>query len=278
MTGGSEEPAGLDGVPPEVVFQALNPATAGPEPPAESGAKRVITPQYCLLMSPMPTVNLVEVLELPPTEVPRAVDEVRDLLRERGRTQAAWSIISTATGLYGQLTSMGMTPYTDPPLEPRCACMVLVQAPNSAPTPGVVVREAIELTDFLAVGELAAAVFGVGREDRDGFINGMRVRYELHRKGQTPMSTYVAVIDGQVVGEAQAVATATGTNLSGSSVLPSARGRGVYRALVSARWNEAVERGRPALTVQAGDMSRPILERLGFRTVATMLNLRDRFA
>jgi hypothetical protein len=30
--------------------------------------------------------------------------------------------------------------------------------------------------------------------------------------------------------------------------------------------------GRPALTVQAGSMSRPILERLGFRTVGTIDN------
>ena len=38
-------------------------------------------------------------------------------------------------------------------------------------------------------------------------------------------------------------------------------------ALVRARWDTAVERGTPALTVGAGSMSRPILERLGFSTV-----------
>jgi GNAT superfamily N-acetyltransferase len=50
-------------------------------------------------------------------------------------------------------------------------------------------------------------------------------------------------------------------------VLESARGRGVYRSLVRARWDHAVERGTPALTVQAGRMSRPILERLGFQFI-----------
>ncbi len=275
MTGG---PVGLDGLPSEVLFQALHPEAAGPEPPAESGAERVITPRYCLLMTAMPTVSLVELLDMSPTEVPDAVGEVRDLLRARGRSQAAWWVRSSETTMHERLTGLGMTPYTDPPLEPRCSCMVLVQAPAGAPSPGVVVREATELADFLAAGELAAAVFGVSGEDRDGFVKAMRVRYELNRKGPTPVSTYVALVDGQVVGEAQAEATACGANLSGSSVLPSARGRGVYRALVAARWADAVERGRPALTVQAGDLSRPILERLGFRTVATMLILRDRFA
>jgi GNAT superfamily N-acetyltransferase len=50
-------------------------------------------------------------------------------------------------------------------------------------------------------------------------------------------------------------------------VLPKARGRGVYRALLFARWDFAVDRGTPALTVQAGRMSRPICERLGFQFV-----------
>ena len=66
--------------------------------------------------------------------------------------------------------------------------------------------------------------------------------------------------------------------LLGGAVLPEARGRGCYRALVQARWEDAVARGTPALVVQAGEMSRPILERLGFQQVATMRVLVDRFA
>lgn len=41
-----------------------------------------------------------------------------------------------------------------------------------------------------------------------------------------------------------------------------------YRALVAARWDEAVRRGTPALITQAGTMSKPILTRLGFEQVA----------
>jgi GNAT superfamily N-acetyltransferase len=50
-------------------------------------------------------------------------------------------------------------------------------------------------------------------------------------------------------------------------VLPVYRGRGVYRALVRARWDAALARGTLALVTQAGQMSRPILQRLGFRTL-----------
>jgi hypothetical protein len=61
----------------------------------------------------------------------------------------------------------------------------------------------------------------------------------------------------------------------GGGVLAHARGRGVYRALVHARWVDAVAAGTPALTVQAGAMSRPILERLGFQIVAELEILLD---
>jgi hypothetical protein len=58
-------------------------------------------------------------------------------------------------------------------------------------------------------------------------------------------------------------------------VLERARGRGAYRALVRARWDDAAERGTPALIVHAGRMSRPILERLGFQAVAEIDVLED---
>jgi GNAT superfamily N-acetyltransferase len=273
----SDDSVGVAGIPADVVFLALNPIAAGPEPAPETGAVRVINARYCLFMTPMPTVNFVERVRLAPGQVAAAVSEVRDLLRARGRTQAAWSVDSASAELYDELAGLAMTPYTDPPLEPRCTCMALVQPPDWSANPRVVVREATELHEFLAVAELSASVFGISEADRDGFMNGLRVRYELHRQGRSHMSTYLAFIDGELVGEAQAAVTASGTNLSGSSVLRSARGQGVYRALVAARWNEAVGRGRPALTVQAGAMSRPILERLGFQTVGTQLLLCDRF-
>src|SRR2546428_212566 len=56
-----------------------------------------------------------------------------------------------------------------------------------------------------------------------------------------------------------------GVALMGGAVLPEARGRGVYRALVRARWDHAVARGTPLLVVQAGPMSAPVLDGLGFQ-------------
>ena len=57
---------------------------------------------------------------------------------------------------------------------------------------------------------------------------------------------------------------ADGVALMGGAVLPEARGHGVYRALVHARWQYAAARGTPLLVVQAGAMSAPVLDGLGF--------------
>jgi GNAT superfamily N-acetyltransferase len=73
-----------------------------------------------------------------------------------------------------------------------------------------------------------------------------------------------------VVGAASGVLGAAGVNLIGGCVLEDARGHGIYRALTIARWELAVARGTPALTIQAGRMSRPIVERLGFKFIAAI--------
>jgi GNAT superfamily N-acetyltransferase len=100
--------------------------------------------------------------------------------------------------------------------------------------------------------------------------------FELHR--QRISATYVCSVEGKPVASATAVFADAAVLLLGGAVLPEARGRGCYRALVQARWEDAAARGTPALVVQAGEMSQPILERLGFQQVATMRVLFDRFA
>ncbi|HEX6921630.1 MAG TPA: GNAT family N-acetyltransferase, partial [Actinomycetes bacterium] len=58
-------------------------------------------------------------------------------------------------------------------------------------------------------------------------------------------------------------------SLWGGSTLAEWRGRGIYKALVSRRADEAAERGFRYLQVDASDDSRPILERLGLRKLTT---------
>jgi GNAT superfamily N-acetyltransferase len=89
-------------------------------------------------------------------------------------------------------------------------------------------------------------------------------------------ATYLAFVDGEPVACGDVMFLPFGGFLSGATTMPEARGRGAFRALVRARWDEAVRRGTPALLVGAGKMSRPILERLGFTPVAEVRLLVDR--
>jgi GNAT superfamily N-acetyltransferase len=88
---------------------------------------------------------------------------------------------------------------------------------------------------------------------------------------------HVALLDGEVVSAGTSAPTDHGLLLYGGATVPRARGRGAYRALLRARWDEAVERGTPALITQGGSMSRPILERLGFERVGEVHMLVDEF-
>ncbi len=88
-------------------------------------------------------------------------------------------------------------------------------------------------------------------------------------------STFLAFVDGEPVAAGYASYTPLGLLLFGGATLPSARGRGAYRALVAARAREAAARGTPVLVTHAGQMSRPILERLGFTPVARIDRLLD---
>ncbi|MCA9495027.1 MAG: GNAT family N-acetyltransferase, partial [Myxococcales bacterium] len=81
---------------------------------------------------------------------------------------------------------------------------------------------------------------------------------------------FVATVDGKPVGAAASVHKPRSAYLTGAVVLPEARGRGVYRALLHARAQAALAEGLPLLTTHArAHTSGPILARVGFDTVYT---------
>jgi len=161
------------------------------------------------------------------------IEAVRDEARERRATRIEWWLGPSSPGLTG----------IEPGTPPTLTGMTCTTEP---PSSEIEVREA-EPEELVA---LEHAVWG-------GEPNPPLPASSVER-------LYAAVIDGRAVGGARAVDMHGGVALMGGVVLPEARGRGVYRALVHARWLHAVERGTPCLVVQAGEQSAPILTGLGF--------------
>jgi GNAT superfamily N-acetyltransferase len=213
----------------------------------------------------------VQRVRLEPLEVDGAVAEIRAVLRDRGRRGAEWELGESTTppDLVARLAEHGILP---DPEEPVATGMVLDGGDLPAPPPGVHARRIETVDELLVARRIQQAAFG-GSVDEVGFE---RAEADFAREGVVG-STFLSFVDGEPVAAGYAAYTPLGLLLFAGATLPDARGRGAYRALVVARAAEAVDRGTPVLVTHAGHMSRPILERLGFRPVSRIDRLLDVF-
>ena len=137
---------------------------------------------------------------------------------------------------------------------------------HAAEVEGVTIRETTDPADFTAIGTLYSEVWG---EDGSWIADDLGDRSA--RVGPEGFRVLVAEADGRLVSAASLVLR-DGTefaSLWGGSTLEAYRGRGIYRALVARRATLARDAGYAYLQVDASDMSRPILERLGFVALTT---------
>ena len=156
--------------------------------------------------------------------------------------------------------------------EPELTAMVLDQPPPYVPD--VTVRQVSTISDFAEMERVRATVFGGAPPSGDDLHRGWRA---LSRTAGS--AAFVAQLDGAIVGYGVMRRTDRGPwLLAGGVTMPHASGRGGYRALVRARWDAAQAMGAPALVTQAQEASRPILQRLGFRTAGSIVVLIDRLA
>jgi GNAT superfamily N-acetyltransferase len=124
------------------------------------------------------------------------------------------------------------------------------------------VRDEIGLNDLTAV---TAAAF-----ERD---DGRRTELFRARLADPTLGLYVAYAGGAPVaaGRLEMPPGRSFAGLWGGGTVPAFRGQGVYRALVAERARDARRLGYRYLTVDARDTSRPILERLGFVALTTII-------
>jgi hypothetical protein len=231
--------------------------------------ERIDTDRYTLWMGAGAKWNTVQRQRLAVDQVEATVEEVRGLLRERGRKSTQWEVGSKATpaDLVDRLLALGMVRDK----EPFAAALVLTQPPTSAPS-GVVARRVETFAEYVTANEVQMKAF----EETEEEIAEARPKME-ERWRESAYVMHAAWIDGEMISAGTAAITEHGLLLFGGATLPTARGRGGYRALINARWEDAVRNGTPALFTQAGAMSRPVLEGVGFRKVGEIHLLLDEF-
>jgi GNAT superfamily N-acetyltransferase len=156
--------------------------------------------------------------------------------------------------------------------------MVLDHEPPPSPA-DVEIRRVETLADYVASWEVMFEGFAMPEEERAAVRATLPERWSV-TAGDPGRWSYLALIDGVPVADGSVGRTVHGPLwLAGGVTLPAFRGRGIYRALVRARWDDAVRLGAGALVVAAMlDTSFPILERLGFRAVGRLRFLADRSA
>jgi GNAT superfamily N-acetyltransferase len=236
--------------------------------------RRITHPAFVAVLSPSPNQTSLSSVRTTAAELDRTIDEIRANLREAKSTGCVWSVGPSCRpdGLRDLLLARGFAPVARPPYESHLTVMALA-APPPPPRPGAEARVIRDFDEYVQAMRIALVAYGESEEDSAAWLAAAPT---LWSQGDAAHQTHLAFVDGRPVGFAFAVRSPAGLVLGGSGVLPEYRGRGAYRALVAARWDLAVRLGTPALTIHAGSMSRPILERCGFETICQLEMLDDR--
>ena len=114
--------------------------------------------------------------------------------------------------------------------------MVLASGRRDGRAAGTSARRVESVDELVTARRIQHEAFG-GNADEVGFEEA---EADFATEGEVG-STFLAFVDGEPVAAGYASYTPLGLLLFGGATLPSARGRGAYRALVAARAREAAE-------------------------------------
>jgi hypothetical protein len=232
--------------------------------------QRFADDRVCILQGP--TWASVSGVRVDAEDVGSVLEEVRT--RVPAEKEPVWWMGPSAQprDLHDRLQELGLR-------EPRDSAVLLhalVLTEEPIAPEGITVDRIDTYKRYVAAKELQWDAFATPEDRRAKDRARLRADFEESQRVGIPLG-FLAVLDGRPAGTAIAIPSDRGVFLIGGSTAEWARGRGVYRGLIRARWEYAVERGTPALVVQAvPDTSYPILKRLGFQEVCTIRRLQDR--
>ncbi len=241
----------------------------------DDGGKLALHRRESMCVRVGPTFAVVSSIDVTEDAIPGLLDEVRELIPAGVKTDWYLGPSTRPPALADELLAHGLRRPADG--GELLHALVLDDEPTEL-SGQVETREVETMSDFTDAAEIQWEAFGLLRAEREHERGFGATYYEEHlrTRGRSTVS-FVAALDGRVAGAASAFLSDRGLLLIGGVTAPWARGRGVYRALVGARWRYAVERGTPALAVQAiPGTSSPGLRRIGFREVCTMRHLEGR--
>ncbi len=131
--------------------------------------------------------------------------------------------------------------------------------------PGVTIRRITAPEDVERMAVIQDEAFG---KTSPGMAEALLARLAL---GKDDMELWVAEAEGEMVsaGRLEPVAGCDFAGIWGGATLERWRGRGLYRALTSARARSALRHGKTLINSDSTEYSRPILERSGLVKLST---------
>ncbi|MEF3405729.1 GNAT family N-acetyltransferase [Agromyces sp. CCNWLW203] len=167
-----------------------------------------------------------------------------------------------APGLHGTLLANGFEPDEVESIMIGQARALVANVPLPE---GVTVRRVTKESDVRAMCRMQGEVFGdVLSDETADAVLGRLARAD-------GMELWVAEADGVIVsaGRLEPVAGTEFAGIWGGATREEWRGRGIYRALTSARAASAIAMGKRLINSDSTEFSRPILERSGFMKIST---------
>jgi hypothetical protein len=205
-------------------------------------------------------------------EVESLLRHVRDLVPAGKRCMWWLGPSVRPRDLPDRLLALGLSEPDDG--APLVKALALTDAPAATPE-GIEVRRIETFEDFVASRRVQWDAFDVSEDRRAKQQPLLRPEFDESMALRIPVS-FLATLDGSPAATGLAVPSDRGVFLIAGSTARWARGRGLYRALVRARWDYAVEQGTPALVTQAvPGTSYPILKNLGFVDVCDVRRVLD---
>lgn len=226
------------------------------------GVRREVTPHVIRYLDEQGFFNAVLYSQLTAENADDVIAGEIDYFKRLGLGfEWKWFAHDTPADLQQRLEAHGF----DIGEEEAVVVLSLADAPPRLFEPGDhVIRK---LTDPAQIQDIVQIETEVWNEDSTYL--GEMLKNEMQSSGDQT-SIYVAYVDDKPVSCAW-VRFPTGSqfaSLWGGSTIAEYRGRGLYKALLAIRAQEARARGSSFLLVEASPMSRPILERLGFVCIA----------